>query len=302
MKLLALGGLHRWFDLPLISSNTFPLVRNYRPLGKTGLRMSDISMGTGEPPPVSLVLRAIDRGINYIDTAPDYGRAEEVVGEALRKRKDRQIIVATKFCLPGPYPNHLPKDAKKKDYIRALEGSLRRLKRDWVDIVFVHAIGEQSRNIEEERQRLLSEEMLSAVETLKRQGKVRLLGVSSHGPYNMEDLMMEAVRSGHYDMIMVAFNFMKFPELPEVIKEAHKRGMAVVAMKTLAGAKQVKIPRSDEPFALAALRWVLKHSELSGLVITIRSVSQLNLYLRASGTGFGPSDEAVLRKYEKVLS
>ncbi len=299
--MLALAALGGWWSQDAFAA-AMPGVKNYRPLGRTGLQMSDISMGTGEPPPVSLILRAIDRGINYIDTAPDYGRAEEVVGQALKKTKHRQVIVATKFCLPGPYPNHLPTRARKKDYIRALEGSLRRLQREWVDFVFVHAIGEQSKDIQQERARLFSEEMLSAVEVLKRQGKMRFLAVSSHGPYHMEPLLFEAIRSGYFDLIMTAFNFMKFPQLPEVIKEAHRRGIAVIAMKTLAGAKQMRIRKKDTPFALAALRWVLKHPELSGLVITFRSISQLNLYLRASGTEFTSKDMAILDRYERLLS
>ncbi len=274
-----------------------PRVRAYRALGRTGLKMSDISMGTGKAPPPSLILRAIDRGINYFDTAPDYGPAEERFGEAMKRIRREKIIIASKFCNRGGYPKHLPKEAKKTDYIRAVEGSLKRLRTDYIDICFVHAIGESSRRLEEERQRLLSEEMLSAFETLKGQGKVRFLAVSSHGPHNMEPLLLEAIRSDHFDLIMTAFNFMKFPKLPEVIREAHRRGIGVVAMKTLASAKDMELKSDEEPFETAALKWVLKHREVSGLVITIKSIADLNLYLRASGRPFTSRDDRTLRKY-----
>jgi len=277
-----------------------PEVKSYRSLGKTGLKMSDISLGTGRPPPPSLILRAIDRGINYIDTAPDYGRAEEQVGKALKKIKRERIIIATKFCRKGGYPKHLLFGSTKRDYIRIVEGSLKRLGTDYLDICFVHAIGEVSRSKKEEHDRLLNEEMLSAAEVLKRDGKIRFLAVSSHGPHNMEDLMFYAVRSGHFDIIMTAFNFMKFPRLPEVIKEAHEKGIGVVAMKTLAGAKDLEIKTGEEPFQVAALKWVLKHKEVSGLVITMKSINDLDLYLRASGRPLTAKDRGVLERYASL--
>ena len=74
-----------------------------------------------------------------------------------------------------------------------------------------------------EKQRLLADEMLSAVTTLKQSGKIRFLATSSHGPHNVEKLMIAAAESGHFDVIMPAFNFMKFPKIPEVIKIAKKK-------------------------------------------------------------------------------
>lgn len=274
-----------------------PVVKKYQEIGRTGLKMSDISLGTGRLPSASMVLRAVDRGINYMDTAPDYGPAEEYIGEAMNKMKRDKIIIASKFCSQGGYPGHLPLGSSKKDYIEAVEGSLRRMKTDYLDFCFVHAIGEQGKTREDEKKRLLDEEMLSAANELKKAGKIRFLGVSSHGPNNMEDLLLEAVRSGHFDMIMPAFNFMKFPRIPEVLKEAKKRGVGVVAMKTLAGAKDMEFDSKGEEFAPAAFKWVLKHPEVNGLVITIKTVSNLDLYLTASGKKFAASDQDILDQY-----
>ncbi|UCD34361.1 MAG: aldo/keto reductase [Nitrospiraceae bacterium] len=276
-----------------------PLVRAYRALGKTGLKMSDISLGTGGLPSPSMVLRAIDRGINYMDTAPDYGSSEEYIGGAMKKIQRDKVIITTKFCTPYNYPNHLQLGRKKKDYIQALEDSLSRMKTDHVDFCFVHAIGESDKNMEKEKKRLLHEEMLSAVEELKKAGKMRFLGVSSHGPDNMEDLLLTAVRSGHFDLIMPAFNFMKFPRMPDVLKEANEKGIAVVAMKTLAGAKDMKIEGKGEEFEPAALKWTLSHGEISGLVISIKSISQLDLYLSASGQKFTAADQRILDRYAR---
>ncbi|MCX8069041.1 MAG: aldo/keto reductase, partial [Thermodesulfovibrionales bacterium] len=94
-------------------SATFPTIKAYREIGKTGLKMSDISFGAGKLPSASMLLRAIDAGINYIDTAPDYGSSEKFIGEAMPKIKRDSIIIATKFCNHLPYPGHLPLGSKK---------------------------------------------------------------------------------------------------------------------------------------------------------------------------------------------
>jgi len=123
-----------------------PRVRRYRPLGKTGFEMSDISFGTGSLPSPSLFLRALERGINYFDTAPDYGQAEEYMGQVLAKYKKRdEIFIASKFCDHVAYQDgvsHLQLPKTKADYISAVEGSLKRLNTDRLDVVFVHAVGE----------------------------------------------------------------------------------------------------------------------------------------------------------------
>jgi predicted aldo/keto reductase-like oxidoreductase len=274
-----------------------PKVKRYQEIGKTGLRMSDISYGTGRLPSASMILRAIDRGINYFDTAPDYGSSEKYIGQAMKSIQRDKVIIASKFCTSFPYPSHLTLDSKKKDYIDAVEGSLSRMKTDYLDICFVHAIGEQNKDREEEEKRLFSNEMLESFEELKKAGKVRFLAVSSHGPNNMEDLLLRAVKSGNYDLIMPSFNFMKFPQVPDILKEAKKRGVGVVAMKTLAGAKDSGVSSKDKPFEPAAFKWVLSHPEVNGLVISIKSVSDLDLYLTASGEKFTAGDQRILNRY-----
>lgn len=279
------------------ASKQKPIIKRYQEIGKTGLKMSDISCGTGRLPSSSMILRAVDRGVNYFDTAPDYGSAERYIGDAMKRIQRDKIIIASKFCTPYPYPSHLPPGSSKKEYIEAVEGSLLRMKTDYIDFCFVHAIGEQNKQKDLELKRLLDDEMLAAFQDLKKAGKVRFLAVSSHGPDNMEDLLMAAIESGHYDMIMPAFNFMKFPRVPDVLKEAKKRGVGVVAMKTLAGAKDMDFDSKGAAFAPAAFKWVLHHPEVNGLIITIKSVSDLDLYLSASGEKFTLSDQRVLDRY-----
>jgi predicted aldo/keto reductase-like oxidoreductase len=215
----------------------------------------------------------------------------------MKKIMRDKIIIATKFCSPYSYPSHLPFGSKKKDYIKVFNASLKRLKTDYIDFCFVHAIGEQSGRKDREMKRLFDEEMLSAAEHLKQKGKLRFLAVSSHGPDNMEDLLLAAVTSGHFAMIMPSFNFMKFPRIPDILKKAEKQGVGVVAMKTLAGAKDMDFDPKGESFAPAAFKWVLSHRQVNGLVITIKRVSDLNRYLTASGQPYTASDQSILDRY-----
>lgn len=303
-----------------------PSIRRYREIGKTGLKMSDISMGSVRSSAASLVLRGVDRGINYIDTSPDYGQAEKYIGEAMKRIRRDKIILASKFCRPRRRGGHLRYGSKKEDYIQAVEESLSRLNTDYLDVCFIHSIGSLSADLEEEKKRLLDEEMLSAVAALKKAGKIRFLGVSSHGPGNMEELLTIAVRSGHFDVIMPAFNFMHFSEIPEVLKEvrlhilerqkkkrswvrkmdflkeAKEKGIGVIAMKTLAGERDFSFSSKGVPFQPAAFKWVLSHPEISGLVVTFKTISQFDLYLTASGEGFTAADEKTLNQYAERYS
>lgn len=277
-----------------------PKVRTYRRLGRTNLQISDISFGAGKLPSAAMILRAIDRGVNYFDTAPDYGRSEEYIGQAMKRFKQREKIhIASKFCDAGPYvrgKSHLQQGTAKAAYKQAVEESLKRLNTDYLDVVFVHAIGERS-DVSEERKRLLDDNMLTAFDELKQEGKARFLAVSSHGPNGMEELLMTAVQSGHYDLIMPAFNFMKFPKVPEVIKAAHAKDIGVIAMKTLAGAREMTLDTQGAPFEQAAFKWVLKHPEVSGLVVTMKRVSDLDNYLPASGEAITAADRQTLDRY-----
>lgn len=279
-------------------------VKDYRTLGKTGFKMSDISFGGGAVTEPSLIGRALSLGVNYFDTAPDYGDSEVHIGRVLARYKKRnEIFIASKFCDSVPYKtghSHLQLPKTKAQYIAAVEGSLKRLRTDHLDVVFVHAMGELD-DRDRERKRLLDPNMLEAFAALKKSGKARYLAVSSHGPHNMESLLGDAVDSGHYDIIMPAFNFMDFPKLPDVLARANKRGMGVIAMKTLAGARKMEPKPTGAVFEHAAFKWVLKHKEVSGLIVTIKSFDELSHYLKASGVAMQRSEQKELERYARTF-
>ncbi|HUU46672.1 MAG TPA: aldo/keto reductase [Acidobacteriota bacterium] len=278
-------------------------IKKYAAIGATGLKMSDISMGCGALDNPYVVERALDLGINYFDTAPDYGsgQSEEALGKVFADPAKRDgCIIVSKLCKMGRYGGHFPPGTSEADLIAEVEGSLTRLQTDHIDILQVHAIAER----EDDGPRLIDPEMLSAVAKLKEQGKVLHLGTTSHGPHGMEDLLIQAIESGHYEMIMAAFNFMEHPRLSEVLKKAQEHNVGVVAMKTLAGAKLEDLSGfKGETGSIpeAAFKWVFTHPEVTGLVVTMRTTAEVEFFAASSGKRFTAADQKILDQYADAV-
>jgi aryl-alcohol dehydrogenase-like predicted oxidoreductase len=172
----------------------------YRTLGGTGIEVSAYCLGTmmfgslggaavGNPDHddcIRIVHAALDQGINFVDTADMYstGESEEIVGAALRDRRD-DVVLATKFHFPlreGPgYGGN-----SRRWIIRAVEDSLRRLQTDWIDLYQVHRPDETTD----------IEETLSALTDLTHQGKIRAFGCSTFPAHHIVDAHAVAERRG----------------------------------------------------------------------------------------------------------
>ena len=269
-------------------------VRSYRPLGNTGIFMSDISFGGASIDNSDVVTRAVERGINYFDTSPDYSKtgSEQTIGKALKSVRDK-VFIASKFCTAD---GHLPMDAPVTEIIRAVEGSLARLQTDYLDVCLIHEVNSIDR--------LMAPTFHEAFDRLKEQGKVRFLGVSSHTP-NLEAVMRHAVASGRFNVLLVAHNFSNWPDLTNIFHDAKQRGVGVIAMKTLKGARATVLKDfadQSQAFSQAAFNWVLRNPDISGLVVSIRNFNQIDEYLYASGQSLGTSDLALLARYDQLIA
>jgi predicted aldo/keto reductase-like oxidoreductase len=269
-------------------------VQGYRPLGNTGISMSDISFGGAGIGNPDVVTRAVERGINYFDTSPDYSRtgSEQVIGKALKPHRDK-VHIASKFCTAD---GHLPPDTPVRDIVAAVEGSLQRLQTDYLDVGIIHEVN----TIE----RLMAPTFHEAFDRLREQGKVRFLGVSSHTP-NLEAVMRHAVDSGRFNMLLVAYNFNNWPDLTTIFHDARQRGIGVVGMKTLKGAKASVLKDfadQSQAFSQAAFKWVLSNPDVSGLVVSINDFDQVDEYLFASGKSPTDDDVALLERYDARIT
>jgi len=284
-----------------------PKVRRYPTLGRTGLRVCDIGFGSsrlrsdGE----DVVRHALERGINYFDTAGSYtgGESERTLGHALEGRRDEVVLISKTKIEAG---------MRRDEMMRRLEESLRRLRTDHVDVYFNHAVNDLAR--------VTNPEWPEFSARAREQGKIRFTGLSGHGG-NLTDCIREALRRDLVDVLLVGFNFgqdpafyRRFvkdfdfvalqPDLLETLAEAKRKGVGVVAMKTLRGARKHDLRPyevGDATFAQAAFRWTLSHRDVDSLVVTMRAPSEVDEYLGASGwTETARGDARLLRRYEAL--
>jgi predicted aldo/keto reductase-like oxidoreductase len=282
-----------------------PRVRRRVPLGKTGLELPDVGFGSSSlSSDAALVQHALARGITYFDTAESYqgGSSEETIARALAGRRD-EVLLASKQSAGA--------HAKRAEMFETLEGSLRRLATDRIDVYFNHAVNDPDR--------LRNDEWSEFASRAKQQGKIRFSGMSGHGGRLVECLDL-AVDQKLVDVVLVAFNFgqdpvflqrftgsfdfvARQPELPRVLAKARSAGIGVIAMKTLRGARLNDMrpyEGAGATFAQAAFRWIFSTGLADALVVTMKSPAQVDEYLGASGwTAPHPADAGLLRRYAR---
>ncbi|MFB3906260.1 MAG: aldo/keto reductase [Acidobacteriota bacterium] len=234
-----------------------------RTLGKTGITLPIVNMGVMNADVPGLIRRAYELGMRHYDTAAYYqgGRNEEMVGTMIKEMGVRdKVVIATKVFLRGQGVS--AHDTQARDVFRQVfEGSLKRLQMDHVDILYYHSV--------DSAEDLRAEGPLQALAELKREGKTRFVGFSSHrGALTLP----EAVRLGVFDVGLVTINYTMASDkdLLGAIDQAAKAGMGIVAMKTQAGGprrgrRQPQIvPQNLPPHAQTALlKWVLHNPSIA---------------------------------------
>ncbi len=205
----------------------------YRTLGRTGIKVSPYALGTlmfatsmGNDPADSarIIHKAIDAGINVVDTADAYGDSEEVVGKALEGRRD-DVVLATKFGRPiGQDPNH--QGASRRWIVAAVEGSLRRLGTDHIDLYQLHR-PDPDTDIEE---------TLAALTDLIRSGKVRAIGASQTPAADIVEAQWVAERRGlaRFHTEQPAYSILSRGIEREILPTVQRHGMGSLVWGPLA--------------------------------------------------------------------
>lgn len=280
-------------------------IQRYVRLGRTELKVSDISFGSASSSDAALVRHAFDRGVNYFDSAESYrwGGAEEAIGEALQGKRD-QVVLSSKTKAGS--------SDTRADMMKALEGSLRRLRTDHVDIYFNHAVNDVAR--------MQNQEWREFTELAKRQGKIRFRGMSGHGGHLVEclnyaldhdqvDVILVAYSVGQdpsfYDKLRHTFHWAAIqPDLPPVLQKAKQKDVGVLAMKTLMGARLNDMRPYERPgstFSQAAFRWVLSRPNVDALLISMTSNELIDEYVSASGASVtSQTDLDLLARYVEM--
>jgi aryl-alcohol dehydrogenase-like predicted oxidoreductase len=286
---------------------------NYRTLGRTGLRVSALALGTvqlgldygirapghfGRPPEeeaIRLVHAAIDAGINLIDTARAYGASETVLGRALQGRRER-VILATKVVTQRPLGSTATGEELRRHMLASLDASLRELQTDWVDLWQIHNLDqpllEQSDLLEE------------VFDDVRRAGKVRWVGASTYGV----EMPLAAVRSGIFDVVQVTYSVLDQRLADEVFPLAAAQDVGVVVRSVLLqGALTERgdhLPDHLEALrarsrrfrqlvaesgvdlspAQAAIAFALAHPQINAVLTGVRTLAELTENLHAVQT------------------
>ncbi|MGH9087691.1 MAG: aldo/keto reductase [Acidimicrobiales bacterium] len=295
-----------------------------RSLGRTGVRVSPLCLGAmmfgawGNPDhqeSVRIIHRALDAGINFVDTADVYsaGESEEIVGKALSGRRD-QVVLATK--VHGQMesgPNH--SGNSRRWIVQGCEESLRRLGTDWIDLYQIHRPDPECD----------LDETLGALSDLVHQGKVRYVGSSTFPACDIVEAQWVAERRGRERFVteQPPYSLLVRAVEREVLPTCHKYGMAVIPWSPLAGgwltgrfrkgqeipesrraqripqrydmslpANQRKLDATEELAQLAersdlhlihlAIAFVIRHPAVSAAIIGPRTMEQLESQLGAA--------------------
>jgi predicted aldo/keto reductase-like oxidoreductase len=223
----------------------------FRTLGRTGLRLPVVSMGSTYG--INLVRTALDEGIVYIHTSSGYSeRNHERLLFQNRPRDSFAIGTSPDLSYDygtGDRSSDLGLRADPDLILESIEGSLQRLKLEFLDIYWLLSIGRA--------ETVFHEPYIRAYEQLKKSGKTRFVGIGTHS--NEPEVIRAAAKSGFWDVILTAYNFRQthHEDVREAVRKAANAGLGVVAMKTQAGVYWDRT-RLRKINMTAALKWVLQ--------------------------------------------
>lgn len=204
----------------------------YRNVGRTGVKVSSLCLGTmtfggeaSEPEAARIFGRALDVGVNFIDTADVYngGLTEEIVGRLMRGRRDELVLVSKVFGRSFPGPN--PGGSSRRHIVRAVEASLRRLRTDRLDFYLLHQFDPE----------VPLEETLGALDDLVRRGLVLYVGASNFAAWQYAKALGISERRGleRFALIQPMYNLVKRQAEVEILPLARSEGLGVMTFSPL---------------------------------------------------------------------
>ena len=251
---------------------------SYRMLGKTGIKVSTVGYGLGYDPDPEIITRCIDLGLNYFDTSRIYaqGNSEKILGAAIKGKRDK-VIISTKTP-----------SVTRADILKDMDASLQALGTDYVDVYHLHARDTPDR---------APDEAVEALEILKKQGKARAVGLSTHDPNNMVNHIIKC----KLDVVQTTYSYaIGAPYRDAAIRKLWEAGIGVVAMKVIIALTTAPKDLSQKPrlkaeeTPVAAIRWVLRNPAISTTVPHHGSIKELEMNIRGMTGTYSPEDEKLL--------
>jgi len=281
-----LGLLSTGLSIPLlrggITDQNQPHKIIYRTLGRTNLRIPIVSFGVMNSDSPDLINRAIELGIKHLDTANGYlrGNSERVIGEVLENTGKRdKVYVATKMRLARDNKKGIfttegstrEPAATEENLFKQLEISLKRLRTDYIDILYLHSCTTS--------QMVNFEPLMNALVKAKKQGKARFIGISTHT--SEPKVIRATVDAGVYDVVLTTYNFVQEnrEEIKRAIQYAAENHIGVIAMKTQGGRRYQQRSKTEVNHE-SALKWVLNDENVCTTIPGMTSFEQLEQNLK----------------------
>ncbi|RJP59924.1 MAG: aldo/keto reductase [Candidatus Auribacter fodinae] len=231
----------------------------YRTLGKTGLSVSEISFNGGRLSDIAVLAYAMDHGVNFIDTAPQYADSEQLISKILKYRKN-ELIVATKWEVSELFT--------EQELIASVEQSLKNLNVDTIDIIQTWSAMRATQ--------VNHEPVFTAFEKLKKDGKVRFLGITTHR--NEVEVAKSVIENGKYDTLMIGYNITNHEQVDPLIKEAGEKGIGVIAQYVTD--YKARIPGEFRGTSRGAAQWALSNPNICSAVMDMFNVQEVDELVR----------------------
>lgn len=272
-----------------------------RRLGRTGLDVSVVGIGAGGLEATGPIHRAVERGLNYIDTSACYGRgsSENLIGRAIKESpglRDK-LVIATKWDAGA----HMPRERM----LESLDESLKRMGVDHVDVMQIHQLGDHTAG-DDGFSRLDNPELYEAMEAARKAGKARFFGATGHTG-NRSAILSHAIDKGAFDMILVKMNVLDYEtaDIPKLLAKARAKDVGVVIMKSQlsGGAMPAGFGGMKWNVYQANLRWALQQ-EIACVVHSGVGTDEKvqDLAIGAAYDELGANDRELLDRYAKAMS
>ena len=314
-----------------------PRIKDYRTLGRTGFKVSDLGTGDFEDPGPFKVL--LDGGVNYIDTSEDYGQHGRRIGETIQGRDRSSLFISSKLRADSSIRRIGKEGITKEGFIRRALRVMEALQTDYLDCLMLSS--------PETREILRCEGYHEAIKQLKKEGKVRFSGVTHHGSQwifsepkeSMEAVLSAAAEDGRFDVMLLAYNFLKEDQSERVLDLCARENIGTTLMKTnpfrtyqflrqwlerTRGSRgqeltedekrnmarfERKVERAQEfvkrhnlngekEIRDAALKFCLSNSKVNTVCLTVLNHEQALDYLRLSGSRLETREASLLAAYK----
>lgn len=314
-----------------------PIIREYRTLGRTGFKVSDIGFGAGNLSNPDVLRASLDMGVNYIDTAEHYnrGNSERAIGQVIGKYDRKKVFLTTKLNM---MMGGNSKERIKERFSKCLE----RLQADYADCLMLHMVP----TVEQVKHAGYHE----AIQELKAEGRVRFTGLSTHGTElklsgpvkdEMDRVILAAAEDGRFDVVLFTYNFIQKDMGNRILEACKDKSMGTTLMKTnpvkfyqdvqdivdrnrehgrKVGEQFYKIVEEYKTLVDrgqdfikkygmtgpaeardAAIKFCLSNPDVHSICPSMNTFEELEAFVALSGTRLDPAGEALLADYRSCL-